>query len=124
MLGRLFDPSVIEGYLHRPFKAEWPGERGSAGLAVPRTVEHTADQAPDMETIRVVLDKQLLAATDRAAGCSKRSRSALIREALRQHLRNLRIRELEERDRQGHSTRPQSSRESDAWEAEAAWPQD
>lgn len=77
-----------------------------------------------METIQVVLDKQLLAAADRAARRSKRNRSALIRDALRQHLRNLRIRELEERDRQGHSAGQQSSRESDAWEAEAARPQD
>jgi metal-responsive CopG/Arc/MetJ family transcriptional regulator len=75
-----------------------------------------------METIQVVLDKQLLAATDRAARRSKRNRSALIREALRQHLRNLHIRELEERDRAGYAARPQSLRESQPWEAEAAWP--
>jgi metal-responsive CopG/Arc/MetJ family transcriptional regulator len=77
-----------------------------------------------METIQIVIDKKLLSATDRAARRSKRNRSALIREALRQHLRRLSIREMEERDRQGYLERPQNRSESQAWEAEAAWPEE
>jgi len=77
-----------------------------------------------METIQVVLDKKLLLATDRAARRTKRNRSALIRDALRQHLRRLGIRELEERDRQGYSRRPQVEHEEMVWEAEVAWPEE
>jgi metal-responsive CopG/Arc/MetJ family transcriptional regulator len=75
-----------------------------------------------METIQVVLDKQLLHATDQAARQTKRNRSALVRDALREHLRRLEAHAREERDRQGYSTRPQTTVETDAWEAEAAWP--
>jgi metal-responsive CopG/Arc/MetJ family transcriptional regulator len=75
-----------------------------------------------METIQVVLDKKLLQAADRAARQSKRNRSALVRDALREHLRRLEIRALEERDRQGYLRRPEVPDESRVWEAEAAWP--
>ncbi len=75
-----------------------------------------------METIQVVLDTKLLQATDRAARRAKRNRSALIRDALRDHLRNLEIRALEERDREGYSRQPRAQDEQLVWEAEAAWP--
>jgi metal-responsive CopG/Arc/MetJ family transcriptional regulator len=52
-----------------------------------------------METIQIVLDKSLLQATDRAARRMKRNRSALVREALREHLKRLEVRSSEERDR-------------------------
>jgi metal-responsive CopG/Arc/MetJ family transcriptional regulator len=58
-----------------------------------------------METIQVVLDKGLLQATDRAARRMKRNRSALVREALREHLKRLEVRSSEERDRQGYERR-------------------
>ena len=76
----------------------------------------------NMETIQIVLDKKLLQATDQAARRTKRNRSALVRDALREHLRRLEIRAREERDRQGYSVRPQTADESHVWEAEAAWP--
>jgi metal-responsive CopG/Arc/MetJ family transcriptional regulator len=75
-----------------------------------------------METIQVVLDTKLLRATDRAARQAKQNRSALIREALREHLRNLAIQALEKRDREGYSRLPQARDESLVWEAEAVWP--
>jgi metal-responsive CopG/Arc/MetJ family transcriptional regulator len=75
-----------------------------------------------METIQVVLDAKLLQAADRAARRTKQNRSALIRDALREHLTRLEIRALEERDREGYARRPQSKEESLLWEAEAAWP--
>ncbi len=77
-----------------------------------------------METIQVVLDKQLLNATDRAARRMKANRSALVRHALREHLRRLDIQAKEDRDREGHSRRPHLNSESDAWEAEAVWPEE
>ncbi|MGA2712876.1 MAG: ribbon-helix-helix domain-containing protein [Bryobacteraceae bacterium] len=75
-----------------------------------------------METIQVVLDKKLLQAANRVARQSKRNRSALVRDALREHIRRLEIRALEERDREGYSRKPQVPDESHDWEAEAAWP--
>ncbi len=75
-----------------------------------------------MQTIQVVLDAQLLRATDRAARRRKVNRSALIRSALREHLKKLEIRELEERDRKGYEMKPQRDEELSGWESEAVWP--
>jgi metal-responsive CopG/Arc/MetJ family transcriptional regulator len=75
-----------------------------------------------METIQVVLDKKLLHATDRAAQKTKQNRSALVREALREHLRRLEINAKEARDRNGYAQQPQTDQESRIWEAEAEWP--
>ena len=62
-----------------------------------------------MQTIQVVLDVKLLHAADRVAH-------------LREHLRRLAIRELEERDRKGYEARPQADDEVGAWQSEAVWP--
>ena len=75
-----------------------------------------------METIQVVLDSELLRATDRAARQTKLNRSALIRAALREHLRKLEIREMEARDRGGYARRPPEDHELSGWESEATWP--
>jgi metal-responsive CopG/Arc/MetJ family transcriptional regulator len=75
-----------------------------------------------METIQVVLHKKLLLAADRAARQTKWNRSALVRDALREHLRRLEVRALEDRDREGYSRHPATLDESLVWEAEAAWP--
>jgi Arc/MetJ-type ribon-helix-helix transcriptional regulator len=52
------------------------------------------------------------------------NRSALIREALRAHLRKLETRELELRDRKGYEAGPGESGELSGWEAEAIWPEE
>ena len=75
-----------------------------------------------METIQVVLDKQLLEATDRAAHRTKRNRSALVRDALREHLHRLELRGKENRDRSGYGKQPQKQNEFELWETEASWP--
>lgn len=75
-----------------------------------------------METIQTVLDRKLLQAAEQAARRTKGNRSALVRDALREHLRRLEVRAREERDRQGYSRRPLTIGESLVWEAEAAWP--
>jgi metal-responsive CopG/Arc/MetJ family transcriptional regulator len=75
-----------------------------------------------METVQIVLDKDLLEAANRAARHMKQNRSALIRQALREHLKRLEALTREERDRAGYSRRPQALKESAPWEAEAAWP--
>jgi len=75
-----------------------------------------------MHTIQIVLDRELLRATDQAARRTKRNRSAFVRDALREHLRKLEIRASEKRDREGYSRLRPSRDEFLAWEAEAAWP--
>jgi metal-responsive CopG/Arc/MetJ family transcriptional regulator len=78
----------------------------------------------NMETVQIVLDKELLRATDQAARRTKQNRSALVREALREHLRRLEIRISENRDREGYTRHPAAQPESQLWEREAAWPQE
>lgn len=75
-----------------------------------------------MQTIQVVLDKKLLQAADRVARRSKQNRSALVRDALREHIRRLELRALEQRDRDGYLKHPQQPEEALLWEKEAAWP--
>jgi metal-responsive CopG/Arc/MetJ family transcriptional regulator len=91
-------------------------------VIVEQFVEYDVEYGRHMETIQIVLDKKLLQATDQAARRTKQNRSALVRDALREHLRKLAVSALEERDRQGYSKQGQASRESRLWEAEAAWP--
>jgi Arc/MetJ-type ribon-helix-helix transcriptional regulator len=52
------------------------------------------------------------------------NRSALIREALRAHLKNLEIRERELRDRKGYEGSPINSGDLSSWEEEAIWPEE
>lgn len=76
-----------------------------------------------METIQVVLDAKLLKDADRAAKRQKVNRSALIRHALQEHLKRLKERELEARDRQGYLAKPQREDEFRVWEDAAVWPE-
>ena len=75
-----------------------------------------------MQIVQVVLDKQLLQAADQAAKRTHRNRSALVRDALREHLQRLEVRAKEDRDRQGYSRTPQTRAETVTWETEASWP--
>jgi metal-responsive CopG/Arc/MetJ family transcriptional regulator len=77
-----------------------------------------------MEVVQIVLDKKLLHAADRAAKRTKGNRSALVRDALREHLSRLELRASEERDRQGYSRQSQNDADARGWEAEAAWPEE
>jgi metal-responsive CopG/Arc/MetJ family transcriptional regulator len=75
-----------------------------------------------VETIQVVLGSALLRATDRAAKRARVNRSALIREALREHLRRLELEKLKARDRAGYEVIPDSPEEVEKWERVAVWP--
>jgi metal-responsive CopG/Arc/MetJ family transcriptional regulator len=77
-----------------------------------------------METIQVVLDAKLLKAADMAAKRQRMNRSALIRRALEEHLKRMRVLDLEERDRRGYQAQPQRVEEYQAWEEAAAWPEE
>jgi metal-responsive CopG/Arc/MetJ family transcriptional regulator len=73
-----------------------------------------------METIQVVLDSALLRATNGAAKRARINRSALIRNALREYLNRLNVREKEARDRQGYEQRPDTW--DSTWERVQSWP--
>ncbi len=76
-----------------------------------------------METVQVVLDKGLLRAADQVARRTRVNRSALIREALREHLRRLEIREMEARDRRAYQAIPDNN-EFRSLQRITAWPED
>jgi metal-responsive CopG/Arc/MetJ family transcriptional regulator len=59
-----------------------------------------------------------------AAKRTRRNRSALVREALREYLRPLEVRANEARDRQGYSRQSPADAEARGWEAEATWPEE
>ena len=82
------------------------------------------ESVPHMQIVQIVLDKTLLQATDQAAKRTRRNRSALVRDALREHLRRLDLRASEERDREGYSRQSPSDAEGRDWESEAAWPEE
>lgn len=75
-----------------------------------------------METIQVVIDAKLLKAANQAAKRSKLNRSALIRDALRAHLKRLKALDDDDRERRGYLAHPQKSEEWERWEKEAVWP--
>lgn len=75
-----------------------------------------------MGTVQIVLGKDLLKATDRAARRQRVNRSALVREALREHLKKLAVRERERQDRAGYEALPIAPGEFDVWDKAALWP--
>ena len=77
-----------------------------------------------MTTIQVVLEESLLRATDRAVRRLKVNRSALIRDALREHLGRLGILENERRDREGYARHPIAKDEFGVWDKVGARPDD
>ncbi len=76
-----------------------------------------------METIQVVLDLELLRAANEAAKRARVNRSSLIRDALREHIKRLRQREVETRDRRGYNKNPVEADDAAAWERVASWPE-
>ncbi|HET7292849.1 MAG TPA: ribbon-helix-helix domain-containing protein [Vicinamibacteria bacterium] len=76
-----------------------------------------------METIQVVMEEGLLKAADQAARRLKVNRSALIRDAVREHLKRLRYRELERQEREAYERIPDDPAEFAAWDKVASWPQ-
>ena len=75
-----------------------------------------------MQIVQIVLDKKLLQAADRAAKHARRNRSAFVRDALREHLRRLEMRAMEERDHEGYERHSDVDAEARDWESEATWP--
>ena len=77
-----------------------------------------------METIQVVMEGGLLKAADRAARRLKVNRSALIRDAVREHLKRLHTRQLELQEREAYERIPDDPGEFAAWDRVTAWPRE
>lgn len=73
-----------------------------------------------MKVVQVVLDERLLKAVDQQAKRQRVNRSELVRRAVAEYLRAQRIRELEERHRDGYRKHP--PHEFTAWDRVTAWP--
>jgi metal-responsive CopG/Arc/MetJ family transcriptional regulator len=74
-----------------------------------------------MKTVQMTLDEELVAAVDRVVRRLGTSRSAFAREALRDALRRVRVRSLEQKQRDGYARKPVRRGEFDAWEREQTW---
>ena len=74
-----------------------------------------------MQTVQMTLDESLVREVDAVVGKLGTSRSAFTREALRQALETLRLRELETLHREGYERHPVSPGEFSDWEDEQVW---
>lgn len=74
-----------------------------------------------MKTIQMTLEEDLLREVDRTVKKLRTSRSGLIRTSLRQYLKTLTERVLEDQHREGYAGRPVRKGEFDAWETEQEW---
>ena len=75
-----------------------------------------------MKTLQVVLAEKLLKDVDRVAMHRRVNRTAVIRQALHEHLARQAAVDLEEREGRGYQTQPQRLEEYLPWEEAAVWP--
>ena len=69
----------------------------------------------------MTLDEDLVKAVDSAAKKLRTTRSAFAREALRAALKEVRMRELESKHREGYRRKPVKRGEFGGWESEQIW---
>ena len=74
-----------------------------------------------MRTVQMTLEAELIKSVDLAAKKLKTTRSAFTRLALKDALRHLKTRQLEQQHRQGYQIHPFRHGEIGAWEKEQAW---
>ena len=74
-----------------------------------------------MKTVQMTLEEDLLRAVDRVVKKLATTRSAFIREALRDALAKFNAARLENQHRQGYARHPVASSEFDVWDDEQVW---
>jgi metal-responsive CopG/Arc/MetJ family transcriptional regulator len=74
-----------------------------------------------MKTVQMTLDEALVRAVDTAVKKLGTTRSAFTRHALRSALGELRLKELEARQREGYRRKPVKRGEFTDWEEEQVW---
>lgn len=73
-----------------------------------------------MTTIQMTLEEDLLKEMDRTVKKLKTTRSALIRDSIRQYLKTFNVRQLEAKHREGYTKHPVKRAEFE-WESEQVW---
>jgi metal-responsive CopG/Arc/MetJ family transcriptional regulator len=74
-----------------------------------------------MKAVQMTLEEDLVTAVDRLVRKLKTTRSAFARDALRDALAKHRVKELEQKHRQGYHRLPVKSGEFDIWPSEQRW---
>ena len=74
-----------------------------------------------MKTVQMTLDENLVKAVDTVAKKLGTTRSAFTRGALRSALREVHVRELESKHREGYKRKPVKRGEFSGWESEQVW---
>jgi metal-responsive CopG/Arc/MetJ family transcriptional regulator len=74
-----------------------------------------------MKTVQMTLDENLVKAVDSAARKLGTTRSGFTREALRSALKEVRVKELESKQREGYRRKPVKRGEFSDWESEQIW---
>jgi metal-responsive CopG/Arc/MetJ family transcriptional regulator len=74
-----------------------------------------------MKTVQMTLDENLVKAVDDAAKKLGTTRSGFTRDALRSALKELQVKQLESRHREGYKRKPVKRGEFSDWESEQVW---
>jgi len=74
-----------------------------------------------MKTVQMTLDENLVSEVDKTARRIGTTRSAFTRDALRSALKNIRMKELERKHREGYTRKPVKGGEFSDWENEQHW---
>jgi metal-responsive CopG/Arc/MetJ family transcriptional regulator len=74
-----------------------------------------------MKRVQMTLEENLLREVDKTVKSLRTTRSGLIRASLRQYLKTLAERALEDQHRAGYVRRPVRKGEFDVWEPEQEW---
>jgi predicted transcriptional regulator len=79
------------------------------------------DMRSVMKTVQMTLDEELVKAVDSAARKLGTTRSGFTRDALRSALKEVRVKELESKQRDGYKRKPVRRGEFSNWESEQVW---
>jgi predicted transcriptional regulator len=79
------------------------------------------DGGKTMKTVQLTLDEDLVIEVDKTAKRIGTTRSAFTREALRSALEKIRVRELEQKHREGYRRKPVKRGEFSIWVNEQVW---
>lgn len=74
-----------------------------------------------MRTIQMTLDDELVEAVDELVKKLKTTRSAFARKALREAIKQVNIKELENKHKKGYERYPVGKSEFSVWESEQEW---
>ncbi len=74
-----------------------------------------------MRTVQMTLDEELIELVDKIVKELKTTRSSFTRQALREAIERLNVKQLEEKHRRGYKLHPVSKYEFSVWESEQDW---